>query len=109
MSPAIGRPVQSQAQSFDLLLRYAYLQVLDVLTTLAFLAHGVAEGNPFVEFLMVNAGSPLAGLVAVKVLALLLGLFCQFTGRFRLLRRANVLFSGLVVWNLIALILSSVK
>lgn len=106
MSPAIARP---EVDSYDLLLRFGYLQVLDVLTTLAFLAHGVPEGNPLVQFLMVNAGSPLAGLVAVKVPAVLLGLFCQFTGRFRLLRRANVLFAGLVVWNLIALILSSVR
>ena len=105
MSPAIGR----QVQSYDLLLRYAYLQILDVLTTLAFLAHGVEEGNPVVQFLMTSAGGPLAGLVAVKVLAMTLGLFCQYAGRFRLLRRANMLFAGLVVWNLLALILSSVK
>jgi hypothetical protein len=105
MSPAIGR----NTQTYDLLLRYGYLQILDVLTTLAFLAHGVAEGNPVVQFLMTNAGSPLAGLAAVKVLAMLLGVYCQFTGRFNLLRRANVLFAGLVVWNLVALILSSVK
>lgn len=108
MSPALGH-VRTQSHSFDLLLRYGYLQVLDVLTTLAFLAHGVAEGNPFVQFMMKNAGNPVAGLVAVKALALLLGAYCQFTSRFRLLRLANLLFSGLVIWNLIALILSSVK
>ena len=105
MSAAIGRNIQS----YDLLLRYAYLQTLDLLTTLAFLAHGVAEGNPVVQFLMTSSGSPVAGLVAVKVLALLLGIFCQATARFTLLRRVNVLFAGLVVWNLVALILSSVK
>ena len=105
MSPAISRNVQT----YDLLLRYSYLQILDVLTTLAFLAHGVAEGNPVVQFLMTSSGSPVAGLVAVKVLAILLGIFCQVTSRFNLLRRANIMFAGLVVWNLLALILSSVK
>ena len=105
MSPAIGRNVQS----LDVLLRFAYLQVLDVLTTLAFLAHGVVEGNPFVQFLMSSAGHPLTGLLAVKALAMMLGLFCQFTGRMRLLRRANAFFALLVVWNLVALVLSSVK
>lgn len=105
MSPAIGR----SAQNYDLLLRFGYLQVLDVLSTLAFLANGVAEANPFVQFLMNSAGHPLAGLLAVKVLAILIGLYCQFRGRFRALRRANVFFAGLVVWNLFALILWSVR
>ena len=45
----------------------------------------------------------------VKVLAMILGLFCQMTGRFRQLRRANLLFAGLVVWNQLSLILASVK
>ena len=107
MSPAFARHAPTGFRTYDLLLGYGYLQILDILTTLAFLAHGVAEANPVVEFVMVTAGSPLAGLAAVKAVAVVLGVFCQFTGRFRLMRRANLLFGLLIVWNLIALILSS--
>lgn len=105
MSPALDR----QVHNYDLLLRYGYLQVLDVLTTVAFLVHGVGEGNPVVQFVMSSTGGALPGLVAVKVLAMILALFCLYTGRFRPLRRANLLFAGLVIWNLVALIISSVK
>jgi hypothetical protein len=105
MIPAISRNVQA----YDLLLGYTYLQILDVLTTLAFLVHGVGEGNPVVQFLMSSSGSPFAGLIGVKVVAILLGVLCQVMNRFNSLRRANILFAVLVVWNLLALILSSVK
>jgi len=86
-------------------LQYAYLQGLDVLTTLAFLTAGVQEANPLVRSLMQILGNPLAALVAVKIAALLLGVFCWKTGRVRLLRKANLWFSALVVWNLCCLIL----
>ena len=33
----------------QLLLQYSYLQVLDFMTTVAFLLHGVHEGNPLVR------------------------------------------------------------
>lgn len=83
---------------------YAYLQVLDVMTTLSFLLAGVQEANPLVRYAMMAAGSPLGGLVAVKLAALLLGLYCWSSGRVRLLQRANVFFAGLVAWNLCCLI-----
>ena len=88
-----------------LFLQYSYLQFLDVLTTLAFLIAGVQEANPMVRWLMGLAGTPLPALVAVKVVALLLGLICLWKGKLALLRRANVFFSALVAWNLLCLIL----
>ena len=87
------------------LVQFAYLQGLDILTTLAFLMAGVQEGNPLVRTAMRLAGSPVLGLMAVKVGALLLGLFCWWRGRLTLLQRANLFFAGLVAWNLFCLIL----
>lgn len=87
-----------------LLLVYLYLQVLDVLTTMAFLMAGVSEGNPMVREAMRLCGSPVAGLVVVKTGAVLLGLYCWWGGRERLLRRVNLFFGGLIAWNLCCLI-----
>ncbi|MGD0013500.1 MAG: DUF5658 family protein [Bryobacteraceae bacterium] len=87
-----------------MLAQFAYLQLLDVLTTLAFLGSGVREANPLVQLVLVTAGSPVAGLIVLKVLACAGGLYCAFSGRFRVLRCVNMFFAWLVVWNLIALL-----
>ena len=91
----------------QLLLQYAYLQVLDLLTTLAFMLHGVREGNPLVRFMMRSTTNPLSGLLLVKVLAAGLGLYCWRLGRGKLLSRINILFAVIVAWNLAALILAA--
>ena len=91
----------------QLLLQYAYLQVLDFLTTVAFMINGVQEGNPIVRFALKYAPDPLGGLLAVKLAAVGLGLYCWHKGRQRLLGRMNLLFALIVAWNLAALILSS--
>lgn len=93
----------------QLLLQYSYLQILDLLTTVGFLAHGVREGNPFVRFALHVAPNPLGGLLAIKLLAVLLGVYCWRMGRERLLVRINVLFALVVVWNLAALIFGAVS
>lgn len=90
------------------ILHYGYLQLLDLLTTIAFLVQGVQEGNPIVRFAMQHSPSPLTGLVAVKVLALMLGYYCWRSDKARLLGRVNVLFAILIAWNLVALIAGSV-
>ncbi|MCS7041721.1 MAG: DUF5658 family protein [Bryobacteraceae bacterium] len=92
----------SPARAF---LIYAYLQALDVLTTLAFLMASVEEANPLVRQAIALAGSPLAGLLLVKLAALALGVICWRAGRIRLLQRANVFFAALVAWNLVCLLL----
>jgi hypothetical protein len=88
-------------------IQFFYLQILDLLTTVAFLAFGVREGNPFIRFVLHLAPDPLGGLVGVKVVAIVLGLLCWRLGKPHLLARANVLFAVVVAWNLVALIVGA--
>lgn len=90
-----------------LLLQYSYLQVLDFLTTLAFLLHGVREGNPVVRWALGLTPSPLGGLVLIKIVAIALGIACWRLGRGRLLWRMNLLFALVVAWNILAIIVRS--
>jgi hypothetical protein len=102
--------VERRASALNhLLLHYSYLQVLDFLTTIAFLTNGIQEGNPLVRLALSQAHNPLGGLLAVKALAVLLGIYCWRMGRDRLLSRVNVFFAVLVAWNLVALIVGSVR
>ncbi|MEZ5399140.1 MAG: DUF5658 family protein [Bryobacteraceae bacterium] len=96
MAPATGLAIQ-----------YSYLQVLDFLTTIAFLLVGVEEGNPLVRMALLVAPSPIAGLAAVKVCALALGLYCVWLRKHRLLARINLMFAIVVAWNLVALIVAA--
>jgi hypothetical protein len=84
--------------------QFSYLQLLDVLTTLAFLTSGGHEANPIVRLAMATARSPLAGLLALKICAVSAAVYCTLTARARTLRRINLFFAVLVVWNLIALL-----
>lgn len=89
------------------MLQYSYLQVLDLMTTVAFLMNGVQEGNPLVRLALRYAPNPLGGLLVVKFLAIGLGLYCWKVGKQRLLSRMTVMFAVVVAWNLGALILGS--
>jgi len=100
--------VQSRTPLNQLLWQFSYLQVLDFLTTVAFLMHGVREGNPLVRLALSAGVNPLASLLAIKLLAISLGLYCWRRGRRQLLLRINILFALLVAWNLVALILQGV-
>jgi hypothetical protein len=82
--------------------------MLDLLTTMAFMLHGIQEANPVVRFALRSSSHPLGGLLAVKMLALGLGIYCWRCGRDRLLTRINVLFAIVVAWNLVALIVGGV-
>jgi hypothetical protein len=88
-----------------LLVQFSYLQILDLMTTLAFLLHGVQEANPLVRFALRFAPHPLEGLLAIKCLALSLGIYCWRCGREKLLTRMNILFAIVVAWNMVALIM----
>jgi fumarate reductase subunit C len=88
----------------QLFLQYSYLQMLDFMTTLAFLLNGVGEANPVVRFALQYSPNPVGGLLVVKLVALALGVYCWRAGRQRLLGRINFLFAALVAWNLLALI-----
>jgi hypothetical protein len=90
------------------LVQFVYLQLLDLLTTVAFLLNGVHEGNPLIRWALHAAPNPLGGLLGVKILALILGLCCWRFGKHRLLARINYLFAAVVAWNLLAIIAGSV-
>ena len=47
------------------LVLFAYLQLLDLLTTVVFILHGVKEANPLVNFALTAAPTPLLGLLLV--------------------------------------------
>jgi len=102
MEVADPRPVN------QLLLQYSYLQVLDFLTTVAFLLQGVREGNPLVRLAISYAPNPLGGLLLVKVAAICLGLYCWHRGRGRVLARMNWMFAFIVAWNLFSMIVGTV-
>ena len=93
----------------QLLLNYAYLQVLDLLTTIAFMLHGVQEGNPLVRWAIGASPSPIMGLLLVKLAAAALGFYCFQQRKERLLGRINLGFGVLVAWNMVALIVSTAQ
>jgi hypothetical protein len=86
------------------LMLFTYLQLLDLLTTLVFILHGVKEANPLVNFALTAAPTPLLGLLVIKAAALALGVYCCLRGRQKLLLRMNIFFAALVSWNLFAMI-----
>lgn len=91
----------------NILVQFLYLQVLDVLTTLAFLLNGVKEANPLVRIALEASPSPWIGLVALKVVAAILAIYCVRRSHLRLLARVNLFFAALIAWNLFVLIVSS--
>ncbi len=86
------------------IVQYSYLQILDLLTTVAFLLLGVQEGNPLVRAAMTVTGSAVTGLLVVKLVALVLGVYCWQRNKDRLLWRINAMFALVVAWNLVMLI-----
>jgi hypothetical protein len=90
------------------LILFSYFQLLDLLTTVVFILHGVKEANPVVKFALTAAPTPVMGLVLVKIAALAMGFYCWRLGRQKLLERINVLFAALISWNLFALIAVSI-
>ena len=74
-----------------------------MLTTLAFLSKGVAEGNPLLVWALPYAHAPWVGLVAAKLIAMLMGLYCYRNGKITALRLANAGYFLIVGWNLCTL------
>jgi Domain of unknown function (DUF5658) len=85
-----------------MLFLFIMLQLLDAVTTMFFLHHGVAEGNPLVRALFGVFTGPAVGLAVAKLAGVALAVVAWRTGRQRLLARANVVFAACVVWNLAA-------
>jgi F0F1-type ATP synthase membrane subunit a len=102
-------PVANDRQINGLLMQFSYLQVLDFLTTVAFLVNGIQEANPVVRWMLKLGPNPIGGLIVVKLLAILLGAYCWRMGRQRLLSRINVAFAMVIAWNLVALIVGALN
>ncbi len=88
---------------------FSFLQLLDFLTTVAFLVNGVGEANPLVRAMMIYAPNPLLGLAIVKVVAVALAIGCWRAGRFQVVDRMNLFFALVVTWNLTALIMATAR
>lgn len=84
---------------------FIYLQLLDVLTTIAFMMHKVEEMNPLIKWAMRESFNPLMGLVLVKVAAVMLAVLCVASSRYSVLRKVNVFFALVVAYNVVVLIL----
>lgn len=87
-----------------ILILFFGLQLCDVVTTLVFLRHGVAEANPLVAALIALVVSPVLALALIKMGGCALGVYAWRSQRTRLLRRANLFFAACVAWNLVALL-----
>jgi F0F1-type ATP synthase membrane subunit a len=98
---------EGASQLNQALMHFSYLQVLDFLTTVAFLVNGIKEANPLVRLVLKLGPNPIGGLIAVKLLAIILGVYCWRMGRQRLLSRINVVFAMVIAWNLVALIVGA--
>ena len=81
---------------------FAYLQILDLLTTLVGFRLGAAEASPFIRLLM-HAG-PAAGVLLSKALALVLGGVCIYLNKQYLIRWISYWYGGLVIWNLMVML-----
>jgi hypothetical protein len=83
---------------------FIYLQLLDLLTTLVGFKLGADEASPFIRVLM-HAG-PVVGVVASKLVALILGGVCVYARKQNLIRWVSYWYAGLVVWNLMVMLTS---
>ena len=91
----------------NVLALFVYLQLLDALTTIAFMLQGVAEGNPIVRWAMRATENPISGLFMLKAAGVALAAVCIYRSREKMLQKVNVLFAGLIVYNMISLILAN--
>jgi hypothetical protein len=82
---------------------FVFLQLCDIVTTVAFLHNGIPEANPMIRFALTLSSHPALPLVIVKVLACVLAWLGWRSGRRRFLRHVNIAFALCVVWNIVAL------
>jgi hypothetical protein len=81
---------------------FIYLQLLDLLTTLVGFKLGAGEASPFIRMLM-HAG-PVTGVLASKIVALILGGVCVYAKKTNLIKWISYWYAGLVVWNLMVML-----
>lgn len=85
---------------------FIVLQVLDLITTLYFVRHGGAEGNPIALRLANLAPSFEFGLLIIKAWAILIGYWLYKGGGYKFLKFTNAVFVLIVVWNLAGIFLN---
>jgi hypothetical protein len=76
---------------------FLLLQVADFMTTVATLRLGGVEVNPLVHLFM--SLGPMTGLILAKTTVIALAIGCSFWNKPRALQCANVVFAGIVIWN----------
>ena len=91
----------------NVLAGFVYLQVLDVLTTIAFLLQGVSEANPIVRWVIRAGPHPIGSLSMLKAVAVAMAILCVYRHREGLLRKVNVFFAVVVLYNLVVLVITS--
>ncbi len=91
----------------SILAEFVYLQLLDVLTTIAFLLQGVGEGNPIVRWVITHGPHPIGSLFLMKAVAVAMAIVCVYRHREGLLRKVNIFFAMVVLYNLAVLIITS--
>jgi hypothetical protein len=77
---------------------FAFLQLMDFLTTVVGLRLGAEEANVVIRWFM-ELG-PVAGLLIAKTAAFILGGLCLFMNRGHVIGWMNYFFAVLVTWNL---------
>lgn len=90
----------------DCLQAFAYLQVLDLLTTLVGFRIGAEEASPFGRLLFALHFSPVVALACIKAAAVVLAALCLWRKRQRVIRWVNYWYAGLVIWNLGVILVS---
>ncbi len=81
-----------------LFLAFLLLQLADLGTTIKVISMGGVEENPIVGHLM--GLGVYEGLAVAKLIALAIGGLAAFSGRYNGLRKINIAFTAVVVWNL---------
>ncbi len=97
-SHANSPDVIRQEPSSRAIIVFVSLQALDVITTLVGIRVGAQEANIVIARLM-DLG-PTTGLLAAKLLGILIIFVVFVRGKVRLIRLLNFWFAGIVTWNL---------
>lgn len=93
--------IRTERRPSPAVILFVILQCLDLLTTLLVLHHGGQELNPVVRSLMPLTGRAMALFICK---ATLVAVICAFSRRKRVLLFADILYTGVVIWNVLILI-----
>jgi hypothetical protein len=88
---------QDRALAFHITL-FAYLQVLDFLTTLVGFRLGLGEASPFIRVL--TSLGPVWGVLLSKIVAFSIAGVALYLHRDSVIRKINIWYGALVIWNL---------